>query len=74
MKPHFSFVLRSFFSGVLLIGTVLQAPAALAQSLQEFTLANGMRVIVKADPKAPTAVHMVWLRVGSMDDCKTKLV
>ncbi|MFY8193378.1 MAG: M16 family metallopeptidase, partial [Limnohabitans sp.] len=27
-----------------------------------------MRVIVKADPKAPTAVHMVWLRVGSMDE------
>jgi len=68
MKPHFSFVLRSFFSGVLWIGTVLQAPAASAQSLQEFTLANGMRVIVKADPKAPTAVHMVWLRVGSMDE------
>ena len=68
MKPHFSFVLRHFFSGVLLIGTALQAPAALAQSLQEFTLANGMRVIVKADPKAPTAVHMVWLRVGSMDE------
>ncbi len=33
-----------------------------------FTLANGMTLWVKPDRRAPTAVHMVWLRVGSMDE------
>ena len=34
----------------------------------ETTLANGLRVIVKEDRRAPTAVHMVWYRAGSMDE------
>ena len=34
----------------------------------EMTLKNGMRVIVKEDRRAPTAVHMVWYKVGSMDE------
>ncbi len=34
----------------------------------QFTLANGMTVIVKPDRRAPTAVHMLWLRVGAMDE------
>ena len=45
------------------------APAAVA-SAQAFerTLPNGMKVLVKADRRAPTAVHMVWYRAGSMDE------
>ncbi len=35
---------------------------------QHYTLANGMTLIVQPDRRAPTAVHMVWLRVGSMDE------
>lgn len=34
----------------------------------EYKLANGLRVIVKEDRRAPTAVHMVWYRAGSMDE------
>ncbi|WP_427913730.1 M16 family metallopeptidase [Ramlibacter sp. MMS24-I3-19] len=33
-----------------------------------FTLDNGMTLIVKPDHRAPTAVHMVWVRVGAMDE------
>ena len=50
---------------------LVSAPAALAQTAaaaQQFTLKNGMALIVKPDRRAPTAVHMVWLRVGSMDE------
>jgi zinc protease len=36
--------------------------------VQTFTLPNGMALWVKPDRRAPTAVHMVWLRVGSMDE------
>lgn len=31
-------------------------------------LANGMTVIVKPDRRAPTAVHMLYVRVGAMDE------
>lgn len=34
----------------------------------ETTLKNGLRVIVKEDHRAPTAVQMVWYRIGSTDE------
>jgi zinc protease len=34
----------------------------------EHRLANGLRVIVKEDRRAPVVVHMVWYRAGSMDE------
>jgi zinc protease len=39
-----------------------------ASSVTRFTLPNGMTVIVKPDRRAPTAVHMLWVRVGAMDE------
>jgi zinc protease len=51
----------------LLLTALLLSPALLAQT-QRFTLGNGMTVIVKPDRRAPTAVHMLWVRVGSMDE------
>jgi len=44
------------------------APESLQVQAQQFTLANGMSLIVKPDRRAPTAVHMLWLRVGSMEE------
>ena len=35
---------------------------------QQFTLPNGLTVIIKPDRRAPTAVHMLWVRVGAMDE------
>ena len=34
----------------------------------ETRLDNGMRVVVREDHRAPTAVQMVWYRVGSIDE------
>ena len=34
----------------------------------EHRLANGMKVLVKRDGRAPTVAHMVWYRAGSMDE------
>lgn len=39
-----------------------------ANNTFETRLANGMRVIVREDHRAPTAVQMVWYRVGSIDE------
>ncbi len=47
------------------------APPAWSQAApktEEFKLNNGFTVIVKPDHRAPTAVQMVWVRVGSMDE------
>ncbi len=35
---------------------------------RQFTLSNGMTLLVKVDRRAPTAVHMLWVRVGSIDE------
>ena len=49
-----------------LLGATAQAQTAV--KAEQFTLPNGMTLIVKPDRRAPTAVHMLWVRVGSMDE------
>ena len=49
-----------------LLCTLIAAPAL--ANPYEHKLANGLRIIVKEDHRAPTAVHMVWYRAGSMDE------
>ena len=34
----------------------------------ETSLPNGLKIIVRQDPRAPTVAHMVWYRAGSMDE------
>ncbi|MTJ05076.1 MAG: insulinase family protein [Sediminimonas qiaohouensis] len=53
-----------------LLGLTLLAPAAMAASDQvtDFTLDNGMDVVVIEDHRAPVAVHMVWYRAGAADE------
>jgi zinc protease len=43
-----------------------QTPAAIP--VEQFKLANGLTVIVKPDHRAPTVAHMLWVRVGSVDE------
>lgn len=53
---------------LLTLCAALVSPLQAQTRAQQYTLANGMTLIVQADRRAPTAVHMVWLRVGSMDE------
>lgn len=39
-----------------------------AESIHEFKLANGMRIIVQEDRRAPVVVSQIWYRAGSMDE------
>lgn len=59
-----------FRIAVLLAGWALSLAPVLAHAelAQEFMLKNGMKVIVKEDHRAPTVAHMVWYKVGSMDE------
>lgn len=38
----------------------------------ETTLENGLKVIVKEDHRAPTAIQMLWYRIGAMDENEGK--
>ncbi|GAB4489736.1 MAG: pitrilysin family protein [Thermodesulfovibrionales bacterium] len=42
--------------------------AVLALNVQEFTLENGLKILVLEEHKAPTATFQVWYRVGSRDE------
>jgi zinc protease len=50
------------------LGAVPRVRAVEPASAVQFTLSNGMTLIVQPDHRAPTAVNMVWVRVGSMDE------
>ena len=64
--------MKQFFARCLAAVAVCMCPILGAQPttnpISTFTLPNGMTLVVKPDRRAPTAVHMVWLRVGSMDE------
>ncbi len=60
--------MKRLISLLLLIAATWLGTAQAQPRAQQYTLANGMTLIVQPDRRAPTAVHMVWLRVGSMDE------
>lgn len=64
MKNRRNFQVVISFLVALLMPTLSVAEI----TAQEFRLSNGMRLIVQEDKRAPTVVHMVWYRVGSMDE------
>jgi zinc protease len=57
-------VLLSTVVTALLMPTLANAVA----DTHEFRLANGLKLIVKEDHRAPTVVNMVWYRAGSVDE------
>lgn len=46
------------------------APASNNEAVTNFTLDNGMEVVVVEDHRAPAVQHMVWYRAGSADEPK----
>lgn len=55
-----------------LLAAALLFPAALADDAawapETFTLENGMEVVVVPDHRAPVVTHMVWYKVGAVDE------
>ncbi|MEZ5750445.1 MAG: pitrilysin family protein [Paracoccaceae bacterium] len=60
--------MRKILRPLALVVAVLSPAAALAEEPQQFTLNNGMQVVVVEDHRAPVVVNMVWYRVGAADD------
>jgi zinc protease len=72
MKQHLRSFLLALTSSLALLLTPAQGqingPAPSQEKPQQFQLANGLTLIVKPDRRAPTAVHMLYVRVGAMDE------
>ena len=58
---HFARALAALF--VLLAGS-----SPLQAKVNQHVLANGMKILVKEDRRAPVVASMVWYRAGSMDE------
>lgn len=70
-KASINPVIRWFAACVLTCAVLLALalPArALSVDVKQYTLENGMKVIVIPDRRAPVVTHMVWYRVGSADE------
>lgn len=52
-------------TSLFLGGLVLVVPLVVQAQVHEFTLDNGMKVLVKEDNRAPIVVSQVWYKVGS---------
>jgi zinc protease len=71
MKPQASirpYTMHLFTTFLIFLLSWHNTYASAPLNAQQWTLSNGMTVIVKPDHRAPTAVQMVWVRVGSMDE------
>ena len=54
--------------GALLVAACWHTTATAAPLTQEKVLANGLKVIVREDHKAPLVISQVWYHVGSIDE------
>lgn len=50
------------------LSPALIRPALAEERVSNFTLGNGLEVVVVEDNRAPVVVHMVWYRAGSADE------
>lgn len=64
--------MRSHLIPLALAASLVTAPAWAAGEVTDFTLGNGMEVVVIEDHRAPVVVHMVWYRTGSADEPRGK--
>jgi zinc protease len=64
----FSFFLTGLFTNFAAAQALQTSAPGSQAAVSQFQLANGLTVIVKTDRRAPTAAHMLWVRVGSVDE------
>lgn len=61
-------LLTFILANIMLAISPLSAAAAQSPRATEFTLANGLDVVVVPDHRAPVVTHMIWYRVGAADE------
>jgi zinc protease len=77
VMPHthtrsFSLRFKCAFSMLLFSLTTLTSAQTTSAKVVEHTLANGLKILVAEDKRAPTVAHMVWYKAGSIDEVNGK--
>jgi zinc protease len=54
------------FASILLV--FVETANAFEIDTKDFTLPNGMRIVLIPDPQSPAVIHSLWFRVGAADD------
>ena len=63
---------KIFVLVLALVGAASTASAATGPDVADFTLANGLEVVVVPDHRAPVVTHMIWYKVGAADETPGK--
>lgn len=56
------------FAGLMAVALQPAAADTFAPDARQFTLKNGMEIVVIPDHRTPVVTHMVWYKVGSADE------
>ena len=56
----------------LVLAALCFIPAIALADIQEFTLSNGLKLVVQEDHRSPVVVSQVWYRAGSIDEVNGK--
>ena len=67
LNPHAGVVLASLSLATLAVAVAANG-AQTAQRVSEFTLNNGLQVLVIPDHRAPVVTQMIWYKVGAADE------
>ena len=59
---------KTITASMLLWGVTLWSAQAEIYDAKQMVLDNGMQVVVVENHRAPVVTHMVWYRVGAMDE------
>jgi zinc protease len=65
-------VSKTLVVALALTAAVPAASAWAAPDVAQFTLANGLEVVVVPDHRAPVVTHMIWYKVGAADETPGK--
>jgi zinc protease len=63
------------FATITLVAALAASPLAAEQAgpeIANFTLANGLELVVIPDHRAPVVTHMIWYKVGAADETPGK--
>jgi zinc protease len=53
---------------IALAATLISGPASAEPDVADFTLSNGLEVVVIPDHRTPVVTHMIWYKVGGADE------
>ena len=67
LDPKAGLVLASFSLASIAVAVAVDGASA-AQRVSEFTLKNGLQVLVIPDHRAPVVTQMIWYKVGAADE------